>query len=164
MLPKDTTGYFFKDGQFIILSCFSISTVPLTWDYFNITILIIQCYNKKQLLSIWTRCYPAVIFYYHLSGDVLSMNSYRTVFSQIFDFIPKHQFRACVNRYNGNYRVKSFSCFDQYLTMAFAQLTYRESLRDIEICLRALDDKLYRCGFRGKISRNNLANSNEKRD
>ena len=92
------------------------------------------------------------------------MNSERTVFSQILDFIPKHQFRTCVNRYNGNYRVKSFSCFDQYLTMAFAQLTYRESLRDIETCLRALDGKLYRCGFRGKVSRNNLANANEKRD
>jgi len=91
------------------------------------------------------------------------MNNERTVFSQILDFIPKHQFRACVNRYAGNYRVKSFSCFDQYLTMAFAQLTYRESLRDIETCLRALDDKLYRCGFRGKVSRNNLANANEKR-
>ena len=92
------------------------------------------------------------------------MNNERTVFSQILDFIPKHQFRACVNHYNGNYRVKSFSCFDQYLTMAFAQLTYRESLRDIETCLKALHKKLYRCGFRGKVSRNNLANANEKRD
>jgi len=92
------------------------------------------------------------------------MSNERTVFSQILDFIPMHQFRACVNRYCGNYRVKSFSCFDQYLTMAFAQLTYRESLRDIETCLRALDEKLYRCGFRGKVSRNNLANANEKRD
>jgi hypothetical protein len=92
------------------------------------------------------------------------MSNQRTVFSQILDFIPKHQFRACVNRYNGNYRIKSFSCFDQYLTMAFAQLTYRESLRDIETCLRALHPKLYRCGFRGKVSRNNLANANEKRD
>ncbi len=92
------------------------------------------------------------------------MSNERTVFSQILDFIPKHQFRTCLNRYNGNYRVKSFSCFDQYLTMAFAQLTYRESLRNIETCLRALDEKLYRCGFRGKVSRNNLANANEKRD
>jgi len=92
------------------------------------------------------------------------MNNERTVFSQILDFIPQHQFRTCVNRYAGNYRVKSFSCFDQYLTMAFAQLTYRESLRDIETCLRALEEKLYRCGFRGKVSRNNLANANEKRD
>jgi hypothetical protein len=92
------------------------------------------------------------------------MNTERTVFSQILDFIPKHQFRACVNHYNGNYRVKSFSCFDQYLTMAFAQLTYRDSLRDVETCLRALEDKLYRCGFRGKISRSTLADANEKRD
>ena len=92
------------------------------------------------------------------------MNIERTVFSQILDFIPKHQFRVCVNRYNGNYRTKSFSCFDQYLTMAFAQLTYRDSLRDVETCLRALEDKLYRCGFRGKISRSTLADANEKRD
>jgi len=92
------------------------------------------------------------------------MSTERTVFSQILDFIPKHQFRACVNRYNGNYRTKSFSCFDQYLTMAFAQLTYRDSLRDVETCLRALEDKLYRCGFRGKISRSTLADANEKRD
>jgi hypothetical protein len=91
------------------------------------------------------------------------MNTERTVFSQILDFIPRYQFRACVNRYNGNHRVKSFSCFDQYLTMAFAQLTYRESLRDVETCLRALEDKLYRCGFRGKISRSTLADANEKR-
>jgi len=92
------------------------------------------------------------------------MSNERTVFSQILDFIPKHQFRMCVNRYAGNHRIKSFSCFDQYLTMAFAQLTYRESLRDIETCLRALHPKLYRCGFRGKVSRNNLANANEKRE
>jgi len=87
-----------------------------------------------------------------------------TVFSQILDFIPKHQLRTCINRYSGNHRIKSFSCFDQYLTMAFAQLTYRQSLRDIETCLRALHKKLYHCGFRGKVSRNNLANANEKRD
>lgn len=91
------------------------------------------------------------------------MNNARTVFSQVLDFIPRHQFRACVDRYKGNYRTKSFSCFDQYLTMAFAQLTYRESLRDIETCLRALGEKLYHCGFRGKVSRNNLANANNKR-
>lgn len=91
------------------------------------------------------------------------MNSERTVFSQILDFIPRHQFRACAKRYKGNHRIKSFSCFDQYLTMAFAQLTYRDSLRDVETCLRALEDKLYRCGFRGKISRSTLADANEKR-
>lgn len=92
------------------------------------------------------------------------MNTGRTVFAQILDFLPKHQFRNCVQRYNGNHRVKSFSCFDQYLSMAFAQLTYRESLRDIETCLHALDGKLYHCGFRGKTARNTLANANEKRD
>ena len=92
------------------------------------------------------------------------MSNRRTVFSQILDFIPRHQFRACVNRYNGNHRIKSFTCFDQYLTMAFAQLTYRDSLRDVETCLRALEDKLYRCGFRGKISRSTLADANEKRN
>ena len=92
------------------------------------------------------------------------MNTGRTVFAQVLDFLPKHQFQRCVNRYQGNYRVKSFSCFDQFLSMAFAQLTYRESLRDIETCLRALDTKLYHCGFRGKMSRNNLANTNENRD
>jgi transposase len=92
------------------------------------------------------------------------MSNERTVFSQILDFVPRHQFRACVNRYNGNYRITSFSCFEQYLTMAFAQLTYRDSLRDIETCLRALGDKLYRCGFRGKISRSTLADANEKRN
>lgn len=92
------------------------------------------------------------------------MDTERTVFSQILDFLPRHQFRACVDRYQGNYRIKSFSCFDQFLTMAFAQLTYRESLRDIETCLRALENKLYHCGFRGKISRTTLAEANGNRD
>ena len=92
------------------------------------------------------------------------MSSERTVFSQILDFIPRHQFRVCVNRHSGNHRIKSFSCFDQYLTMAFAQLTYRDSLRDVETCLRALQGKLFRCGFRGRISRSTLADANETRD
>jgi len=92
------------------------------------------------------------------------MDTERTVFSQVLDFLPKHQFRACINRYQGNYRVRSFSCFDQFLTMAFAQLTYRESLRDIETCLRAMEKKLYHCGFRGKISKSTLAEANENRD
>jgi len=70
------------------------------------------------------------------------MNVGSTVFSQIMDFLPMHQFRRCVDRYQGNYRVRSFTCYDQYLCMAFAQLTYRESLRDIECCLRAMDKKL----------------------
>ena len=92
------------------------------------------------------------------------MNTGRTIFAQVLDFLPKHQFQRCVKRYRGNYRIKSFSCFDQFLSMAFAQLSYRESLRDIETCLRALNRKLYHCGFRGKTSRNNLANTNEKRN
>ena len=76
------------------------------------------------------------------------MNLGKTVFTQVMDFLPMHQFRRCVDRYRGNYRVRSFKCLDQYLCMAFAQLTYRESLRDIECCLRAMDKKLYHSGFR----------------
>ena len=92
------------------------------------------------------------------------MNSGRTIFSQLMDFLPIHEFRQCVERYNGNYKVKSFSCWDQFLCMAFAQLTYRESLRDIEACLRAAQAKLYHMGIRGKVSRNTLANANQVRD
>ena len=88
----------------------------------------------------------------------------RTVFSQVMDFLPMHEFRKCVKRYHGHYKVKHFSCLDQFLCMAFAQLTYRESLRDIEACLRAMQNKLYHMGFRSKISRNTLSNANEKRD
>lgn len=91
------------------------------------------------------------------------MNEGRTVFSQLMDFVPMHEFRAAVERYNGEYRIKTFSCWDQYLSMAFAQLTYRESLRDIETCLRALQPHLYHCGFRSKISRSTLADANETR-
>ena len=92
------------------------------------------------------------------------MNTGQIIFSQIIDYLPFYEFRKCVKRYNGDYRVKSFSCLDQFLCMAFAQLTYRESLRDIEACLRATQNKLYHMGIRGKILRNNLSNSNEKRD
>ena len=92
------------------------------------------------------------------------MNQGKTVFAQVIDFLPKRQFRRCVERYKGNYRVRSFTCFDQFLCMAFAQLTYRESLRDIECCLRAMKDKLYHAGIRGKISRSTMADANEKRD
>jgi len=92
------------------------------------------------------------------------MNTGQTIFSQIMDFLPLHEFRKCVKRYHGNYRVKSFSCLDQFLSMAFAQLTYRESLRDIEACLRSMQNKLYHIGIRGTVSRNTLANANEKRD
>jgi len=92
------------------------------------------------------------------------MNSGKILFSQLMDFLPTYEFRQCVRRYRGNYKVKSFSCWDQYLCMAFAQLTYRESLRDIEACLRATQVKLYHMGIRGKVSRNTLAHANEVRD
>jgi hypothetical protein len=80
------------------------------------------------------------------------------------NFLPIKKFRRCVDRYNGNYRVRSFTCFDQFLCMAFAQLTYRESLRDIECCLRAMREKLYHMGIRGKVSRSTIAYANENRD
>jgi len=88
----------------------------------------------------------------------------QTVFSQLIGLLPKKQFDKCVRRYGGNHRTKTFSCFDQYLCMAFAQITYRQSLRDIETCLRAMQTKLYHCGIRGNVSRNTLANANEIRD
>jgi len=92
------------------------------------------------------------------------MNSGKTIFAQLMDFVPAYEFRKCVERYNGNYKMKSFSCWDQYLCMAFAQLTYRESLRDIQACLRATQSKLYHLGIRGKVSRNTLAHANQTRD
>ena len=92
------------------------------------------------------------------------MNRGQTIFSQVIDFLPQNKFRRCVNRYHGNYRIRSFTCYDQFLCMAFAQLTYRESLRDIECCLRAMREKLYHMGIRGKVSRNTLAKANENRD
>jgi len=92
------------------------------------------------------------------------MISERTIFSQVMDFLPLKKFRKCVARYRGQHQVKKFSCLDQYLCMAFAQLTCRESLRDIEACLRAMGPKLYHAGFRGRISRSTLADANERRD
>jgi hypothetical protein len=92
------------------------------------------------------------------------MNSGKILFSQLMDFLPAYEFRKCVERHRGNYKIKSFSCWDQYLSMAFAQLTYRESLRDIEACLRAAHVKLYHMGIRGRVSRNTLAHANEVRD
>jgi lambda repressor-like predicted transcriptional regulator len=88
----------------------------------------------------------------------------KLVFAQLMEHLPLHTFRRCVARYRGEHKVKSFSCLDQYLCMAFAQLTYRESLRDIEACLRAQGSKLYHLGIRGQISRNTLANANATRD
>ncbi len=92
------------------------------------------------------------------------METGRTVFAQLIDFLSRYDFQQCVQRYRGNYKIKTFSCWDQFLCMAFAQLTYRESLRDIEACLRSAQHKLYHMGFRGKISRNTLAHANEVRD
>jgi len=88
----------------------------------------------------------------------------KTVFAQLMDLIPGHEFRRCVDRYQGNYKVSTFSCWDQFLCMAFAQLTYRESLRDIETCLRTLGPRLYHAGVRGHVSRSTLADANETRD
>ena len=88
----------------------------------------------------------------------------RLVFSQVMDYMPLHTFRRCITRYRGNNNVRSFNCLDQYLCMAFAQLTYRESLRDIEACLRAQQQKLYHMGIRGTVARSNLADANEHRD
>ena len=92
------------------------------------------------------------------------MNQGRTVFSQLIAFLPDREFRRCVARYDGDAGLRDFSCWNQYLTMAFAQLTCRESLRDIEACLRALGAKLYHMGFQGKVARSTLADANESRD
>src|SRR3989304_3888884 len=86
------------------------------------------------------------------------------IFSQLMDFIPKRDFDESVERYRGNYRVRDFSCREQFLAMAFAQLTYRESLRDIETCLNAVQPKLYHAGFRGKVSKSTLSDANQRRD
>ena len=92
------------------------------------------------------------------------MNPGSPIFPQLMNHVPLKAFHKCVDRYKGERKVLSFSCYDQFLCMAFAQLTYRESLRDIEACLRFAGSKLYHMGFRGKVSRNTLANANEKRD
>ena len=92
------------------------------------------------------------------------MDTRQPVFAQVMQFLPRYDFQQCVQRYKGQYKIKSFSCWDQFLCMAFAQLTYRESLRDIEACLRSAQHHLYHTGFRGKVSRNTLAHANEVRD
>ena len=92
------------------------------------------------------------------------MNICKTIFSQLMDYLPIKAFRHCVEKYNGNHKVKTFSCLDQIYTMSFAQLTFRESLRDIEACLRSQQGKLYHMGFRSVVARNTLSNANEKRD
>ena len=92
------------------------------------------------------------------------MNLGQTVFSQLIEHLPHKEFQKCVARYHGSYYLKNFSCWDQFLAMAFAQLTYRESQRDIEACLRSLQSKLYHMGFRGRVFRSTLADANESRD
>ena len=92
------------------------------------------------------------------------MNQGRTVFSQLLSFLPDREFRRCVARYGGDARLRGFSCWDQYLAMAFAQLTYRESLRDIEACLRSVGGKLYHMGFHGRVARSTLADANDAHD
>jgi hypothetical protein len=92
------------------------------------------------------------------------MNVGQTVFSQVFSFADKYQFDKCVLRYNGNYKVRSFRCWEQFLAMGFAQLTYRESLRDIEVCLGALGKKIYHMGIKSKVAKSTLADANENRD
>ncbi len=97
-------------------------------------------------------------------GGHWRMYTGKLIFSQVMDHLPMYDFRHCVERYRGNYKVKTFTCRDQYLSMAFAQLTYRESLRDIEACLRSQSAKLYHMGIRGGMSRTTLAKANEQRD
>jgi len=92
------------------------------------------------------------------------MNAGRTIFAQLMDHLPTYEFQKCVDRYDGDHKFRGFSCGDQFLALAFAQLTYRESLRDIEACLRAVSSKLYHMGFRGKVSKSTLADANEAHD
>ena len=92
------------------------------------------------------------------------MNSGKNIFAQLMEFLSHYEFQKCVRRYNGDHKVKTFSCWDQFLCMSFAQLTYRESLRDIEVCLRAMKKKLYHTGFRSVVSRNTISKANRVSD
>lgn len=92
------------------------------------------------------------------------MNQAKMVFTQVMRAVHQEQFHRCVARYQGDYKISRFSCWEQFLAMSFAQLTYRESLRDIEACLRSRGHQLYHMGFRGGVARSTLARANEKRD
>jgi hypothetical protein len=92
------------------------------------------------------------------------VNIGQTVFAQLMEHLPRYEFQKCVSRYQGDAHLRGFSCWDQYLAMGFAQLTYRESLRDIEACLGSISGKLYHMGFRGRVARSNLADANEAHD
>ena len=124
-----------------------------------------QCYASmvEEGSIIDLKTYP---FLCQLSGKTLEghMYTWRLIFSQVMDFMPLPIFRRCVVRYQGDFKTRKFSCLDQFLCMAFAQLTYRESLRDIEVCLRSQNKKLYHMGICGNLSRSTLAEANEKRD
>lgn len=92
------------------------------------------------------------------------MHAGQLIFAQLLDLLPRHAFNLCVQRYGGNHRARRFRCWDQFVVMAFAQLTFRESLRDVETCLRAMPRKLYHAGLRGSVARSTLAEANEQRD
>ena len=92
------------------------------------------------------------------------MNTGRIVFSQLMDHLPTYEFHKCVTRYSGDYKIRNFSCWDQFFSMAFAQLIYRDNLCDIETCLRSMQGKLYHIGIRGRVSRSTLADANEAHD
>jgi hypothetical protein len=92
------------------------------------------------------------------------MRAGKTVFSQVLEWVHPEQFRRCVQRYDGNYRIRGFPCWDQFLAMSFAQITYRESLADIEVCLRSRPDQLYHMGFRSRVAHSTLADANRSRD
>lgn len=97
-------------------------------------------------------------------GEGDCMFAGQLVFAQLMELLPRHDFNACVRRYRGDYRARGFTCRDQFLCMAFAQLTFRESLRDIETCLRSVESKLYHAGFRGRVSRSTLGDANCRRN
>jgi hypothetical protein len=142
----------------------AISTVRLRFADISKTFLETEAQVAKWFFSISiSLVQSAMLFPFH-SGKEGPMHSGRIVFSQILDFMPRYEFNKCVQRYQGNYRIRKLSCCDQFLCMAFAQLTYRESLRDIETCLRALQKKLYHAGLRNPIARSTLAEANENRD
>ena len=92
------------------------------------------------------------------------MNKGKTLLAQVMDFVPKYEFDKIVAKYHGNYKAQEFSCWEQYICMAFAQLTQRESLRDIETCLRTVSNKLYHCGIKSKVAKSTLSYWNESRD
>jgi len=92
------------------------------------------------------------------------MNAGKAVLAQIMDFVSTYEFGKSVDKYNGNYKVRTFTCREQFIVMSFAQLTFRESLRDIEVCLQAISNKLYHCGVKSRVTKSTLADANESRD